>query len=72
MFAIRFKRFVSADFLFPFKQYSLTTEKRLREEARREEERVRKHTHEMSMNIMRARVKSAHLLLEGRSLSAKY
>lgn len=51
---------------------SLTTEKRLREEARREEERVRKHTHDMSMNIMRARVKSAQLLLEGRSLSAKY
>lgn len=51
---------------------SLTTEKRLREEARREEEQVRKHTHEMSMNIMRARVQSAQLLLEGRSLSAKY
>lgn len=49
----------------------MTTAKRLREEARREEERVRKHTHDMSMNIMRARVESAQLLLEGRSLSAK-
>lgn len=51
---------------------SLTVEKRMREEARREEQKVRKHTHAMAMNIMRARVKSAQLLLEGRALSAKY
>lgn len=44
----------------------------MREEARQEEQRVRKHAHSMSMNIMRARVKSAQLLLEGRSLSEKY
>lgn len=59
-------------FFFLFKFNSLTTAKRLREEERREEERVRKHANEMSMNIMRARVASAQLLLEGRSLSAKY
>lgn len=40
----------------------------MREEARREEQKVRKHTHAMAMNIMRARVKSAQLLLEGRSI----
>lgn len=40
----------------------------MRQEARREEQRVRKHTHTMAMNIMRSRVKSAQLLLEGRSL----
>lgn len=51
--------------------YSTSVEKRMREEARREEQRVRKHAHTMAMNIMRARVKSAQLLLEGRSLSAK-
>lgn len=44
----------------------------MREEARREEQKLRKHAHVMTMNIMRARVKSAQLLLEGRSLSAKY
>lgn len=43
----------------------------MRQEARREEQRVRKHTHAMTMNIMRSRVKSAQLLLEGRALSAK-
>lgn len=43
----------------------------MREEARREEQNVRKHAHVMAMNVMRARVKSAQLLLEGRSLSAK-
>lgn len=50
---------------------STTTEKLMRQEARREEQRVRKHTHAMAMNIMRSRVKSAQLLLEGRALSAK-
>lgn len=43
----------------------------MREEARREEQKVRKHAHTYEMKIMRARVKSAQLLLEGRSLSAK-
>lgn len=43
----------------------------MRDEARLEEQKVRKHAHTMSMNIMRSRVKSAQLLLEGRSLSAK-
>lgn len=51
--------------------FSTQKEKRMREEARREEERLRQHAHAMSMNIMRARVGSAQLLLEGRSLSAK-
>lgn len=50
---------------------STSADKRMREEARREEEKVRKHAHAMTMNIIRARVKSAQLLLEGRSLSAK-
>ncbi|XP_055300704.1 uncharacterized protein LOC129567627 [Sitodiplosis mosellana] len=54
-----------------FTSEDTTVGKRMREEARREEQKVRKHTHAMTMNIMRARVKSAQLLLEGRSLSAK-
>lgn len=41
----------------------------MREAARREENRVRHHAHASSMNIMRARVKSAQLLLEGRALN---
>ncbi|XP_031633970.1 uncharacterized protein LOC116347514 [Contarinia nasturtii] len=55
-----------------FTSEDTSAEKRMREEARQEEQKLRKHTHTMAMNIMRARVKSAQLLLEGRSLSAKY
>lgn len=50
---------------------STTTEKFLRENARREESTLRHHAHAMHMNMMRSRVKSAQLLLEGRSLTAK-
>lgn len=49
--------------------FSTTSAKRMREAARREENRVRHHAHTSSMNIMRARVKSAQLLLEGRALN---
>lgn len=51
--------------------FSTQTEKRLRELARKEEQRLRQHAHVMAMNIMRAKVEASQLLLEGRALSAK-
>lgn len=43
----------------------------MREAARREEQRLRQQAHSISMKLMRTRVRSAQLLLEGRALSAK-
>lgn len=68
---------ISIDFAFfgiPlhfFSRCSTTTEKILRQNARQEEDKLRHYAHNMHMNMMRARVKSAQLLLEGRSMSAK-
>lgn len=47
---------------------STTTQKIMRKNRRKEEQQVRQHAHKMDMNVMRARVKSNKLLLEGRDL----
>ena len=48
-----------------------TTEHLIRQTARREEQKLRQQAHYLNMTLMRERVKSAQLLLEGRALSAK-
>lgn len=52
--------------------FSTTHAQRMREVARHEENRVRQHAHTTNMNIMRTRVKSAQLLLEGRALNQSH
>lgn len=43
----------------------------MREATRREEQHLRQQAHTISMKLMRSRVHSAQLLLQGRALSAK-
>lgn len=50
---------------------STTTEKFIREMARKEEQKLRQQSHLVHMSRMRQRVKSAQLLLEGRALGSK-